>query len=192
MRYILPVDILPENYTNGININFSQLFRILFKNKMLVNKMLSGIHISYFIGNMTVWNEEVLHGAILRKVGKLTNVSIAYNDKVRLLSWLRKQIFVWKVSEKFRTDIIPSSESHRHHALGEIFSQSCSSNINQIVFIIFRLIWIQTDFRLVSNESKNYKYNLTSLWLHRIQKSFLCVWFLYSPFSTFSKQKFRW
>ena len=39
---------------------------------------------------------------------------------------------------------------------------------NQIVFIIFRLIWSQTDVRLVPNQSENSKFNL-------ISKRFLCV-----------------
>ena len=36
------------------------------------------------------------------------------------------------------------------------------SNRNHIAFIIFRLIWNQTEFRLVTNHSENDNYNLIS------------------------------
>ena len=36
---------------------------------------------------------------------------------------------------------------------------------NQIVFTIMRLIWHQTDFRLVLNQSDNGKYNPISVFL---------------------------
>ena len=58
----------------------------------------------------------------------------------------------------------------------------------QIVFTIFRLIWNQTNFRLVPNQSENGEYNLISGWLNNI---FLRVavptvgnlWYLYSWYS---------
>ena len=49
------------------------------------------------------------------------------------------------------------------------------STRNQIVFIIFRLIWIQTDVLLDPNQSENGKYNLISVWFYKISKRFLCV-----------------
>ena len=45
-----------------------------------------------------------------------------------------------------------------------------------IVFIIFRLIWNQTDVRLVSNLSENDKYYLIWVWFNKISKRFLCVY----------------
>ena len=48
-------------------------------------------------------------------------------------------------------------------------------NGNQIVFIIFRLIWNQTDVRLVPNQLENGKYNLISVRFNKISKIFLCV-----------------
>ena len=43
---------------------------------------------------------------------------------------------------------------------------------NQIVFTIFRLIWIQTGFRLDPNQSENGKYNLISGWFNNIWNYF--------------------
>ena len=66
-------------------------------------------------------------------------------------------------------------------------SRSCSMDRNQIVFIycifhciyivfsISRMIWNQTEFHLVSNQSENSKYNLSSgnsMWT---RKEFICV-----------------
>jgi len=58
------------------------------------------------------------------------------------------------------------------------------SNRNQIGFrfeiqyyityyIFFRVIWNQTDVRLVPNQSANSKYNLNSVWFIKISKRFL-------------------
>ena len=49
------------------------------------------------------------------------------------------------------------------------------STRNHIVFTIFRLIWNQTDARLILNQSENGKYNLISGWFNKISKRFLCV-----------------
>ena len=49
------------------------------------------------------------------------------------------------------------------------------SNWNQIVHIIFRLIWNQTDVRLVPNQSANDIYNLISVWFNEISKRILYV-----------------
>ena len=48
----------------------------------------------------------------------------------------------------------------------------------QKIFIIFWLIWNQTDVRLDPNQSKNGKYNLISGWFNKISETFLCVLFL--------------
>ena len=40
------------------------------------------------------------------------------------------------------------------------FLNLVESTLNYIVFFIFRLIWIQTEVRLVSNQSDNGEYNL--------------------------------
>ena len=51
------------------------------------------------------------------------------------------------------------------------FLNLIKSNQKQIVFIIFRLIWHQTDsVRLVLNQSWNGKYNLISVWFNKISK----------------------
>ena len=46
---------------------------------------------------------------------------------------------------------------------------------NQIVSIIFLLIWKQTYVRLVPNQSENGKYNLNSFRFNKISKRLLCV-----------------
>ena len=46
---------------------------------------------------------------------------------------------------------------------GESFPNLIESNRNQIVFTIFRLIWHQTDVRLVPNQPENGKYNMISV-----------------------------
>ena len=56
------------------------------------------------------------------------------------------------------------------------FRNLSKSNRNQIVFTIFRLIWNQTDVRLVPNQSKNGKYNLISGWFEKKSKKFLSVY----------------
>ena len=43
------------------------------------------------------------------------------------------------------------------------FRNLIQSNQNQIVFTIFRLIWIQTDFRLDPNQSEDSIYNLIKI-----------------------------
>ena len=45
------------------------------------------------------------------------------------------------------------------------------STRKQIVFTIFRLIWIQTDVRLDPNQSENGKYNLISGWYNKIREA---------------------
>ena len=49
------------------------------------------------------------------------------------------------------------------------------STQTQIEITTFRLIWNQTDDRLVPNQSENGKYNLISVLFNKIQKRFLCV-----------------
>ena len=59
---------------------------------------------------------------------------------------------------------------------GKYFRNLIESTRNQIVFTIFRLIWIQMDVRLVPNQSENRKYNLISGWFNDISEIFLCVY----------------
>jgi len=54
------------------------------------------------------------------------------------------------------------------------FRNLVKSTRNQIVFTIFRLIWNQTDVRLVQNQSEDAKYNLISGWFDKI--SLVCRW----------------
>ena len=49
------------------------------------------------------------------------------------------------------------------------------STRNRIVFTMHRLIWNQTDVRLVSNQLVHGKYNLICVWFNKIWKRFLCV-----------------
>ena len=49
------------------------------------------------------------------------------------------------------------------------------STPNPILFTIFGLIWIQTDVRLVPNQSENGKYNRISGWFNKISKRFLYI-----------------
>ena len=58
------------------------------------------------------------------------------------------------------------------------FRNLIKSYRNQIVFIIFRLVWNRkwTASVCVPNQSKNRKYNLISVWIYKIQRRFfLCV-----------------
>ena len=57
----------------------------------------------------------------------------------------------------------------------ESFQNLIESNRNQFVFTIFRLIWIQTDVRLVTNQPENGKYNLISVGFNKISKRLLCL-----------------
>ena len=57
----------------------------------------------------------------------------------------------------------------------EMFSKSFKSERIQIVFTIFRLIWVQTAVCLVPNHSENGNYNLISGSFNEISKIFLCV-----------------
>ena len=50
------------------------------------------------------------------------------------------------------------------------------SNLNQIVFTIFRLIWNQTNVCLVPNQSENGKYYLISVWFNKISRKKFCVY----------------
>ena len=52
----------------------------------------------------------------------------------------------------------------------------------QIVFTNFRLIWNQTDVRLVPNQSVHGKYSLISGWFNKFSKRFLCVYILCTQF----------
>ena len=55
-----------------------------------------------------------------------------------------------------------------------IIPRDCSERWKriQIVFTIFRLIWNQTEVRLVSNQSDDGNYNLISGWFNKIFKRF--------------------
>ena len=60
------------------------------------------------------------------------------------------------------------------------FQNIIKSTQNQIVFTIFGLIWIETDFRLVPNQSdqsENGIYNLISGWFKKIsiEKNSFCL-----------------
>ena len=84
----------------------------------------------------------------------------------------------------------PNSEhvsTHCNMHTEKSFWNFIKSNQNQIIFTIFRLIWIQTDVRLVPNQSRSGKYNLISGRFNNISKIFLCVcipktWQIYSSF----------
>ena len=74
-----------------------------------------------------------------------------------------------------RTELTDSkSKSVRVHT-DKSFWNLIKSTRNQIVFTIFRLIWIQIDVRLDPNQSKNGKYNLILGWFNKISKRFICV-----------------
>ena len=58
----------------------------------------------------------------------------------------------------------------------KFFRNLIKSTWNQIIFTIFRLIWIETEVRLDPNQSENGEYNLISGWFNKIQKRFLCLY----------------
>ena len=63
------------------------------------------------------------------------------------------------------------TRGHNEHT-EKSFRNLIKSTRNQIVFTIFRLIWIQTDVRLDPNQSEDGNYNLISGWFNKIS---LCV-----------------
>ena len=71
---------------------------------------------------------------------------------------------------------------HKHNQGNAIHTAKYFPNLvksirNQIVFTIFRLIWYQTDVRLILIQSQNGKYNLISvLWDQILWKNVLCVY----------------
>ena len=51
------------------------------------------------------------------------------------------------------------------------------SNRNQISFTMYRLVWNQTNGRLVPNQSENGKYNPISVWSNKIlERTSPCAW----------------
>ena len=62
-----------------------------------------------------------------------------------------------------------------HAEREESFLNLVQLNLIWIVYISFRLIWNQTDVRLVSSQSKNDKYSLISVWFNEISGRFFCV-----------------
>ena len=74
-----------------------------------------------------------------------------------------------------RCDLRASNHRGNYVHTEEFFRNLIKSTRNQIVFTIFRLIWNQTDVRLVINQSENGKYNLISVWYNKISKKYICV-----------------
>ena len=66
--------------------------------------------------------------------------------------------------------------NYLHLHTEKTFRNLIKSNRNQIVITIFRLIWNDTDVRLVPHLSQNGKYNLISVWFNKVSKNFLYVW----------------
>jgi len=96
--------------------------------------------------------------------------------------WKNIRNFIWKISTPDFGKEIPQrlrvQPTGRLASLGIIHTEKSFRNLikstwNQIVFTIFRLIWFQTDVRLVPNQSVHGKYNLISGWFNKI---FVCVW----------------
>ena len=75
-----------------------------------------------------------------------------------------------------RTIKVMSAEPLTDIRAEKYFQNIIKSTRNQIVFTIFRLIWIQTDIRFDKNQSQNGKFNLISGWFNKISKRFLCVY----------------
>ena len=76
--------------------------------------------------------------------------------------------------ERFETRICDQNSAGVHTE--KSFRNLIKSNRNQILFTIFWLIWYQKDVSLVPNQSVHGKYNLISVWFHKISKRFLCVY----------------
>ena len=62
----------------------------------------------------------------------------------------------------FRLSVILLKLTHR-----KFFRNLIKLNRNHIVFTIFRLVWNQTDVRLVPNQSENGIHNMISGWLNK-------------------------
>ena len=68
------------------------------------------------------------------------------------------------------------------------FGNLIKSNWNPIAFTIFRLIWNQTDVRLVPNKSENDNYNLILVWFNKISLCALLIVFVkYTRWEIFSE-----
>ena len=90
------------------------------------------------------------------------NVSIWKETETNSSQWQRKDtFFLYRKSLSAHT--------------AKSFQNLIKSTWNQIVFTIFRLIWMQTDVRLEPNRSEYGKYYLISGWFNKISKRFVCV-----------------
>ena len=76
----------------------------------------------------------------------------------------------------FWTGRLPPDQVHTEKS----FRNLVESTRNQIVFTISRLIWNQTDVRLIQNQSEYGKYNLISVRLNKISKKMIVVYFFQS------------
>ena len=87
---------------------------------------------------------------------------------LQLMLFLYKFMWIKSLNNQVNNGIF-----HQQPHTEKSFRNLIKSTRNQIVFTIFRLIWIQTNFRLDLNQSKNGKYNLISGWFNKI-------WVLYA------------
>ena len=100
--------------------------------------------------------------------------SAPYDVTYRVTGWL-----AWRQCSHTILELETTNANKQDsHNTAKSFRNLIKSNRNPIVFIIFRLIWYQTDVRLVPNQSENCNYKLISVWLNKISKRFLCVYAL--------------
>ena len=106
----------------------------------------------------------------------LSDNTSCYTQHTELSDW--SVCGVWRLDKFFLTSPLPYIYAAQNNLYGKCrapvsnhqhteksFRNLIKPTRNQIVFTIFRLIWNQTDVRLVPNQWENGKYNLISVWL---------------------------
>ena len=125
---------------------------------------------------------------IMSTVSTVKNVKLSvqlFLYEHRQVKCNEKPYFVWFIfKRKLSVKLYPIRFENKQKPISlsvwcvhpkNFFRNLIKSTWNKIVYTIFRLIWYQTDVRLVPNKSENGKYNLISAWFNMISKTFLYV-----------------
>ena len=105
--------------------------------------------------------------------------------------WLTPKLFFYEVTSKFwQKKSIPRRTGNfildrdggasklraPRYDMHKYFPKLVNPNQILIVITFFRLIYFQSEFRLVPNQSENGDYNPNLVWINNIEKIFLSVW----------------
>ena len=108
------------------------------------------------------------------------------NNCVELKYYIIPRKTYWKVPLSY--DLSMGSQIDSLHT-ENYFLNLAKSPRNQIVYTLFRSIWI--GLPLDANQSKNGKYNLILGWFNKIQKRFICM-YIQRDSQEFYFIQFRW